>query len=1519
MYTRPLFVNLLNFGIMRLSRRFKYLFRIFIWGFLGFNIGLLVFLNLPFVQEKLSSIVSRELRNLLQTEVSVGHVDVGLLNRIIVEDILLEDRQGQEMLKVARLSARYEILPLFEGRFSINSVQLFGFAFQLNREDPEAVPNYQFLLDALAPKDTLKEETNLDLRINSVLVRRGRIKYDVLSEPETPGKFNSSHIDVENLAATISLKALKKDSLNAAIKRLSFTEQSGFSLKNFLFKVSANDKSLKVNDFLFEMPSSTLSVDSVIVRYDSLKSLSLLSDDLSYEGKVKASLSPADFSAFVPELKGVSSPVELALFLKGKGNDLECPELILEDKSHIKLNARTVLHDLNAGNEMFVDGKVSDLHVSSRGIEYWLDNLTGQVPPILKRLEFFRFKGGIKGYLSQMKLNGSLHTAVGLLKADLVMNTDDLNNRNYSGGVSCSSMNLGKLLGNEKKFGMADFDIELKGFNYIGNYPESYIKGVISSLEYSNYRYENILMDGIYKDGGFNGKLALDDENGQIRIDGSFNTVQKIPAFNLKAEVRNLQPNKLNMSDNYIDSSISLLLNADFTGNSLDDMNGIITLDSLLLDAPENQGTFLKNLTITAGVVDGEKEVRVQSPFLNANINGDFSYQTIPSSVLHIAQRYIPSLLSLRKNMAEPHNNFRFDVRVENTDVFQKLLYIPLEIHMPARLHGYFNDDDKKLLVEGTFPNFTYNGTRYESGTLLCENLPEVLNCQARGSMLMDSGAMLNWALDASANQDKLKTVINWGNNTDITYGGQIAAVTRFYKTEGKKPILQADIDVLPTKIILNDSIWNIRSSHIAVDSGRVFIDNFLVERPNQYLCVDGKIADKETDSCLVKLKNIDVEYVLDIVQFDDIEFSGHATGQVNLKSVLKDFSMNTHLNVHHFAVNSGLMGEADIKGAWDDELGGIRLEAQIEEENLSATHVTGYVSPKLKGLDLMIEADSTNIALLTPYLEGIFSDLNGRVSGDVRLYGPFKALDFEGKVSAAIDAKVDVLNTYLQVRNDSITISSGDFAFNNVRIFDREGNDGLVNGHLWHTHLKHLTYRFDILGNNLLMYNTNDPGDMLFYGKVYGKGNVLLQGGDNSMVIDASLTTGPNTTFTYVTGLTTEATSNKFITFVDKTPKRIRDNVKTEIYHYSDVQKKEEDDGPPMDLYINMMIDATPDATMRVVMDPIAGDDITARGNGNFKVTYYNKGDFTMYGTYHIDNGMYKLSMQEVIRKDFLLNSGSTVTFAGDPYLANLDVQAVHTVNSVSLSDLSPDASLSQSTVKVNCLMNLTGSLANPDITFDLELPTVSEEDRELVRSATSTEEQMNTQIIYLLGIGKFYTYDYANNQGQSSNATSSLAFNTLSGQLNNMLSQWMDNENWNLGANLSTGEKGWTDVEAEAILSGRLLNNRLLINGNFGYRENVLANTNFIGDFEVVWLLTRNGDFRIRAYNQTNDRYFTKSTLTTQGVGFIYKKDFDKWSDLFQWFMKNRNKKKVEKENTSVKMDSLPVPTSRIKRNAK
>ncbi|WP_455669480.1 translocation/assembly module TamB domain-containing protein [Phocaeicola sp.] len=1479
------------------SKSFKYTVRILLGTLLGVYLGIIVLLNIPYVQGKLSVFVAKELKTVLNTEVSVGRIDMGLLNRIIVEDVQLHDRRNEELLKVARLSARFEFLPLLKGKVTISSVQLFGFTVNMNRETPESVPNFQFVLDAFASKDTVKTESNLDLRINSVLIRRGRIAYDVLSEPETPGKFNANHLSIRNLAATLSLKALRSDSLNAAIRRISFDEQSGFSLQKMSVKVTANNHRLDIKDFGVELAHTTLKVDSLTLKYDSLPELPKMAENVTYDGSLKAMVVLKDIAPFVPALSRFEEPLDLRMEFSGHGKNLDCPSLRLTNNHGLMIMGETALSNWDAGMDMYIYGKLANLTMNKEGMDFLMTNLTGKVPPIVQRLEYVRFNGEAAGYLHDLTVTGLFHTGVGAVKADVMMSIDeDSKSRTYSGNVASEGLDLGKLLNQEKKLGLVDFNVELKGFNYKNHYPESYIKGVVSSFEYSQYQYENIMLDGVYKDGGFNGKLSMDDENGSVQIDGNFNIAKEVPDFNLKAAIRNLRPHDLHLSDKYEDADISLNLMADFTGKSIDDMNGRISLDSLQLNAPDGGDYFLDNLTITAGQVSEGKELRVNSSFMTAVVRGEYSYHTIPASVIQTVQRYIPSLLSIKDNMPDPHNNFKFDIRLESAEVFSKLFQIPLELHLPVSIGGYFNDGEEKLHVEGYFPDFKYNGTHYDSGVLLCENPSDQFKCSLRGAMLMKSGAMLNLSVEANAKDDRLETTVNWGNNTNVTYGGKFAANTRFFKTEGSRPILQADIDILPTRVVLNDTVWNIHPSHIAVDSGRVFIDNFLFEHKDQYLRVDGRLTPKETDSCRVDLKNIKLDYVLDIVQFDDVLFGGLVTGKVDLKSVMKDPVMQTRLNVHNFSLNHSLLGEADITGVWDKELGGVRLDAKIAEQGISATHVTGYVSPKLKGLDLLIHADSTNVGFLQPFIDGIFSDINGRVNGHVRLYGDFKHLDLEGEVRAKMDAKIDVLNTYFQIRDDSIHISSGSLDFRNVRVYDRESHDGLVNGYLHHTKLKNLMYHFNIHGNNLLMYDTREAGEMPFYGRVYGTGNVVLNGGNNAMTVDASLTTGNNTSFTYITGVTTEAASNQFITFVDKTPKRIHDNVETNLYHHSNVQKDKEEEGPPMDLRINMLIDATPSATMKIIMDPVAGDNITATGNGNLQVNYFNKGDFRMFGSYVIDQGLYKLSMQEVIRKDFTLQSGGTVTFTGDPYQANLDVQAVYTVNSASLSDLVADPSRNQGTIKVNCLMNLTGSLSNPDIKFDLELPTVREEDRELVRSVTSTEEQMNTQIIYLLGIGKFYTYDYTNND-QSSNATSSLAFSTLSGQLNNMLSQWMDNKNWNIGANLSTGEKGWTDVEAEAMLSGRLLNNRLMINGNFGYKENVMANTNFVGDFEAIWLLTKNGDFRLRGYNQTNDRYFTKSTLTTQGVGIMYKKDFNKWDDLFRWFLWFRPKKDKQK----------------------
>ena len=200
---------------------------------------------------------------------------------------------------------------------------------------------------------------------------------------------------------------------------------------------------------------------------------------------------------------------------------------------------------------------------------------------------------------------------------------------------------------------------------------------------------------------------------------------------------------------------------------------------------------------------------------------------------------------------------------------------------------------------------------------------------------------------------------------------------------------------------------------------------------------------------------------------------------------------------------------------------------------------------------------------------------------------------------------------------------------------------------------------------------------------------------------------------------------------------------------------------------------------------------------------------------------------------------------------------------------------------------MNITGTPETPHVEFDLDLPTLGTDMKQMIRSLINSEEEINQQVIYLLAIGRFYNQrETRSNEQQSktSLAMQSLLSGTVSQQINNVLSSLTNNSNWNFGANISTGDEGFYNAEYEGILSGRLLNNRLLINGQFGYRDNATTNnSSFIGDFDIRYLLFPSGNLAVRVYNQTNDRYFTRNSLTTQGLGVIMKRHFNGLKDLF------------------------------------
>lgn len=1465
----------------------------------------------------MSVFVAEELSDLLNTRMTIGRINIGLLNRIIIDDVSLDDQDEQEMLKVTRLSAKFDIMPFFKGKISISSVQLFGFNINLQKKTPDSPPNFKFVLDAFASNDTVKKDNSLDLRINSILIRRGRMAYHVLSEEETPGKFNAKHIHLQNIIANISLKALSKDSINLGIKRLSLDEKvSGFSLKKMSLKLVANSRQTSIDNFAIELPETSLKLDTIHLIYDSLKAFDRFTEQVRFSFRTLPSqITLKDISPFLPALSHFKEPISLDMEVKGTVNQLTCSHLeITADNRQFRLKGDVALQDLSHPQDAYVFGTLSELTATTRGVGFLVRNLSHDyngVPPVLERLGNVSFRGEVSGYFTDIVTYGQLHTDLGGVNMDLKLSSDKSKGLfAYSGAVKTTDYKLGKLLANEQ-LGEITFNLDVHGRHVTDRLPVVELKGLIASVDYSRYRYENITLDGEYKQGGFNGKVALDDPNGSIYLNGDVNVSSRIPTFNFQAIINKLRPHDLNLTSKYPDTEFSLKLRANFTGGSVDEMIGEINVDSLEFMSPEKQ-YFMNNMNIRASKQNNENQLRLTSEFLTASVEGKFQYHTLPASILNIMRKYVPSLILPPKKPIETHNNFQFDIHIYNTDILSTIFDIPLTVYTHSTLKGYFNDPLQRLRVEGYFPRLQYKNNFIESGMILCENPSDHIRARVRLTNLKKKGAV-NLSLDAQAKDDNISTTLNWGNSAAVTYSGQLAAVAKFLRTEGEKPLLKAMVEVKPTDIILNDTLWQIHPSQVVVDSGKVDVNNFYFSHQDRYVRINGRLSDNPQDSVKVDLKDINMGYVFDIASIsDDVNFEGDATGTAYASGVFKKPVMNTRLFIKNFSLNQGRLGDLNIYGEWDNENRGIRLDASIKDISTTPSRVTGIIHP-LKpesGLDLNIEANELNLKFLEHYMKSIANDIKGRATGKVHFYGKFKGLNLDGAVMTDASMNFDILNTHFAIK-DTILLAPTGLTFNNIHISDMEGHSGRMNGYLHFQHFKNLNYRFEIQANNMLVMNTKESTDMPFYGTVYGTGNALLTGNAiQGLDVNVAMTTNRNSIFTYINGSVASATSNQFIKFVDKTPRRtIQDSIQIISYYEQLQQKRQEaEEEQKTDIRLNILVDATPDATMKIIMDPVAGDYISGKGTGNIRTEFYNKGDVKMFGSYQINQGVYKFSLQEVIRKDFVIKNGSTITFNGAPLDANLDIQASYTVNSASLNDLIPEESSSiiqQPNVKVNCIMNLSGILVRPTIKLGIELPNERDEVQTLVRNYISTEEQMNMQILYLLGIGKFYTEDARNNQ--NSNVMSSVLSSTLSGQLNNALSQVFETNNWNIGTNLSTGDKGWTDMEVEGILSGQLLNNRLLINGNFGYRDNPMANTNFVGDFEAEWLINRSGDIRLKAYNETNDRYYTKTNLTTQGVGIMYKKDFNKWSDLFFWNKwKLRNKRKQE-EKSKQQTDSI------------
>ena len=630
----------------------------------------------------------------------------------------------------------------------------------------------------------------------------------------------------------------------------------------------------------------------------------------------------------------------------------------------------------------------------------------------------------------------------------------------------------------------------------------------------------------------------------------------------------------------------------------------------------------------------------------------------------------------------------------------------------------------------------------------------------------------------------------------------------------------------------------------------------------------------------------------MDMVAFDDVEFDGIATGTVTISDFFGTPAVNTSLKVTDFKFNNAPMGYMNLIGTWNNELKKIDLEANINE-NEGNTGIKGFINTAQNTIDLHFNAEKTNAMFLNKFLPEAVQFKQGRTTGKLQLHGKLNAMNLKGTQTLSnATIYIDPLGTTYTMDGNIIELYTDTINFKSFKLIDKYGNQANMTGNVTHKALHDFRYDLNISAEKFLAYDRQRNNEYSFWGTAFTTGDIHIHGLPGLFYTEATVQPTENTVFTYNADKPDSPENAQLLTYhnADENQEIDEDSI-------SPNEPNEKVNEKTTDIRLNFTLNLTPEAEVKVIMNEEADNTISTRGTGTVHALFYNKGNFEMFGNYVIQSGTYKMTLQDFIHKDFHFRNGGTVTFNGDPFAGDLNLQAVYTVPSVSLSDLMADGNLRDNSVKVDCVMNFSGSLGQPIVKFDLDMPSVSTDEQQMVRSLIATPEDMNMQIVYLLSFGRFYTYNYASqnmsaSQSQSALAMNSFLSNTLSSNLNSFLSNFMEESKWTFGTNLATGNDGWNDMDVEGMFTGHLLNNRLILNGNLGYRDRAAYNSNFVGDFSVIYLLNPRGTIQLKAYSESNDRYFTKSTLTTQGGGIIFKRDFTKLKDIFK-----RSRKKQKK----------------------
>lgn len=1451
---------------------------------------LYVVLQVPAVQTRIVNKITEKVSENLGAKITISRVDYHFFNKLALREVLFLDRNDDTLIYVERLSAGIRRLDFKDRNISLGRVNLFRPEMSLIT-DSSGLMNLSWYMKMLNSK---KDSTgnNFNITIDRVDLENGAFS---LIDHSSQNKKLKIKVDpdsmiVSALSGTVEEFSISNDTTSFSLYNLSLVEKSGFRVTRMNGDVKISGTNIFLNSASIYCDTSTLNINRLAILADSsayfrdfvnkvwlnldLEKSVIHTSDLGYfaplpEGLRESVVLEGRFSGTVAELRGrdVNISYGARTFLDCDFDISGLPEI---NNAFIYLGfnkLRTNVTDFN--NIRLRSGKKLNL------------------PAFLYKIGDISFDGSFSGFTTDFVTYGEFSTAHGEVRTDISMRPEKNKTYKMKGLVNGQNIDLHELTGSAM-LGRLTLRANVDGYasstkKFAGN-----LTGLIDSVRINNYSYRNIDIKGEFTETTWDGSISMNEENIKLDLLGMFNFNDTLPEFHFTLNLPHANLHDLNIDKKDSTATLSMLLTSNFKGNSIDNLDGEIKL--LNSELIRNGKTMeLYDFSVRTYSANDKPVLSLHTDFVDALVRGNYNYEGLKHFVRMTLSNLMPSIaLPEEEDEDINHNDFNFEIYFKNTDRINDFFNTGILLAEKSYIRGYVSPDTV-MNLEGKAGFVSIRNIRLNDFSIQAGTTGSKFDADLTTSSLAFPGntQLGNFKIDITSIPDTFYVVADWDEHENIINSGIVKATGSVRKSVAgsRKAALKIDID--SSSVFARDNHWKINRSSVEIDSNAIAINNIHVSSEGRFYHANGEISEDPSDTLHLEFMGIDISpfnHILlagkDTSGFK-LDLKGIINGKVAVTGVYDNLLLESDVNLNDFSILGDEFGDVSVISEFDRVSRVVDITASNNLDGIKMFDVKGIYDPRVKEINIDFITDHLPVDALNPLLKSFASDITGSATGKVKLAGATNNLALYGAVKADdIKLKINYLQTTYAI-NDSIRFNKQGFRFNNIRFTDEEGRVATISGGVNHRNFRNYTADLVInMTNNFLVMNTQYKDNPSFYGRVSASGVTRIKAAPDLLSFDISARTGNNTRF-YIP-LTDEMSVSEysFVTFIDP---------ESEDHEHTRVQPQ-----APKQLGIDLRIDlaVTSDAVAELIFDEKVGDKITGSGSGLLNISMNPKDEFKITGDYIIEKGDYLFTLGNIINKRFQVENGGRISFNGDLEDAEIDLKAIYQKFNTSLYPVTQEPNDENVRFAVEPQLVLSGRLFNPTVTFEINLPNTDEQDRTRLRNAIASDEVLSRQFMYLLVTNSFYAEQNSSSSGYSNTGTSAMAATTFE-MISNQLSNWISqiNDNFNLGLNYRPGS-GSSDLDPDEVqiaFETQVLDDRVVLNGNFDYRTT--TTNQLTGDFEAEVRIT--DKVRLRVFNRFNDTYSGRGPYT-QGIGIFFREDFEKFSDLFK-----------KRQNTSAKKE--------------